>query len=165
MVFLFILIILVVLLITSKIRIEINNLRFSTNNVKNNLPIKQQHLNDKYNVKIKLQILGKITVLWFNINKHKIEKLKKKQRFKNIKMTNFKKHISVDKIKQWKNIINISIEKLKLNAEIGTDSTMLTTMIIPTISSIIAIILAKKKVKQENQYFQLKPIYNKRKYV
>lgn len=159
MVFLYVLLIIVILLITSKIRIEIDNFKFFSN-------IKQSHLNDKYNIKIKLQVLNKIPILWTNINKSKIQKLKEKEKFKNINLNfkDIKKDISLKNLKQNTSQINIEIKKFYLNTEIGTDSTMFTSMLISLLSSGIAIILASKKVKQENQNFQIKPIYNSRQF-
>ena len=150
MVFIFFVLIVFILLVTSKIRIEITNLKYISN-----------HLNDYFNIKINLQILGKLTVLCFNINKPKINKWKNNKKLKIFNMKGIKKHISIKKINQLKKIINFSIKKIKLKAEIGTDSTILTTMIIPTISSIIAILLAVIKVKYINQYFEVKPVYNR----
>ena len=159
MVFLFILLI-IILLITSKIKIEISNFEFTSKK------IKSSYLNDKYNIKIEFVILSKIPILWVNINKKKIQKLEESGKFKNININfkNVKKDISIKKIKQVQKQINIQIKKFNLKLELGTDSTILTSMIIPTISSIISIILARKRIEPSNSYLRIKPIYNKRKF-
>ena len=82
MVFLFVVLIVFILLVTSKIRIEITNLKYISN-----------HLNDYFNIKINLQILGKLTVLWFNINKPKINKWKNNKKLKIFNMKKIKKNI------------------------------------------------------------------------
>ena len=159
MVFLFILLI-IILLITSKIKIEISNFKFTSKK------IKSSYLNDKYNIKIEFVILSKIPILWVNINKKKIQKLEESGKFKNININfkDVKKDISIKKIKQVQKQINIQIKKFNLKLELGTDSTILTSMIIPTISSIISIILARKRIEPSNSYLRIKPIYNKRKF-
>ncbi|MBR3002360.1 MAG: hypothetical protein IKF38_02180 [Clostridia bacterium] len=174
MVFLFIFFLIIILLVTSKIRIEIENLKIlsktedilellikKSNKQKNNL-INPNYLNDKYTIKIKLQILSKLPIIWTNINKNKIQKMEKNEKIKRINenLKNTPKNISFKQFKQATNKINIDIKKFYLETEIGTENTILTTMIVPIISSFLAIIFTKKKVKQENQKYQIKPIYN-----
>ena len=169
LVFLFLLLI-ILLLITSKIRIEINNFKFSGEilNKKDVLDDlmekekKESYLNDNYNIKISLNVLIKIPILWININKKKIEKLKQNKKFKNIKFKNATKDIDIQQLKHAKEKINIKIKQFHLDAQIGTDSTIFTTMIIPLISSIISYILAKRHIKQKNFDFKIKPIFNMR---
>lgn len=163
MVFLFLLLI-TLLLVTSKIRIEIDNLRFR-GEILNKKEKNKSYLNNSYNIKISLNILSKIPILWININKDKIEKLKQNNKFKNIDFKNARKNIKVNDIKDIKNQINIKIKKFYLKVSIGTDSTMFTTFLIPIISSIISIILANKRIKQKNLYFKINPIFNMRKFI
>lgn len=160
MVFLFLLLI-ILLLITSKIRIKIDNLRFR-GELLNEKEKSKSYLNDNYNIKISLDVLSKIPILWINIDKKKIEKLKQKDRFKNIKFKNATKNIKIHQLKEVKEKINIRIKEFYLDTQIGTDSTIFTTMIIPLISSIISYILAKRHIKQKNFDFKIKPIFNMR---
>ena len=70
-----------------------------------------------------------------------------------------------DKVKVDKNFfkaikkINLKIEKLNLNMEIGTENATLTSVIVPAISTIIAIYLRKKIKNYENQTFIIQPVY------
>ena len=160
MVFLFLLLI-ILLLITSKIRIKIDNLRFR-GELLNEKEKSKSCLNDNYNIKISLDVLSEIPIVWVNIDKKKIEKLKQNDRFKNIKFKNATKNIKIYQLKDVKEKINIRIKEFYLDTQIGTDSTIFTTMIIPLVSFIISYMLAKKKIKQKNFNFKIKPIFNMR---
>ena len=76
LVFLFILIVFLLLIIFSKIRIEVINFKFSSQ--------WKRHINKDYKVIIKLCILSKIPILKINITKTKLEKLKIKLKIKDI---------------------------------------------------------------------------------
>ena len=76
MVFIFVLILIIVLLVFSRIRIEVINLKFSSQT--------KRHINKDYKVIIKLCILKKIPILKVNITKTKLEKMKIKEKIKNI---------------------------------------------------------------------------------
>lgn len=155
MVFLFVCLAIILLFVTSKIQIKIDNFKllFSSENVK------KIKLNEDYDIKIAFLIFCKLPILWININKNKIKKIKENGRY----FKGIRQDISLKHLKQIKNKINICVKKFYLKSSIGTDNTIFTTMIIPLISSAIAIILARKKVKQKNQNFQINPIYNSRK--
>ena len=56
--------------------------------------------------------------------------------------------------------LNIGIKKIKLYVDIGTENASLTSILVPALSTIIAIILHKKVKKFENQKFQIQPIYS-----
>ena len=165
MVFLFVLLILVFIffiLITSKIRISINNLQFNVNS-------KAKHLNDKYNVKIQLIIFNFLPILWVNINKKKVEKIKRngiKSKLQ-LKLQNkiksefsFKKiigNISKGKNKQIQEMLNLKINKFNLELNIGTDFMFLTNLLIPIISTGISTFLSKNNAKEK--YYRIMPIY------
>ena len=55
--------------------------------------------------------------------------------------------------------INISIKKIKLYIELGTENASLTSIIIPIVSTVIANIFYKKVENYKNQNFTIKPIY------
>lgn len=155
LVFLFIvltLILIILLLIYSKIGVEIINLKFSSQNIR--------HINKDYKIIIKLYILGKIPVLKLNITKTKLEKLKIKEKIKDfdLKLIEDKNKFDKNFFKAFKKI-NIGIEKVNLNIELGTENAVLTSIIVPAISTIIAIILRKKVKKFENQTFIINPVY------
>lgn len=149
MVFLFAFLLVLFILILSKIRIEINNLQF------NSKKIKCSHLNDDYKISIKLIILKVIPLIWVNIDKQKIEKIKQKQK---INFKNLNKKISKEKVKKLIEQIQIKNFYLKLN--FGTDFTLITSILIPVLSTIIATKLSKNSVNPEKQRFEIHPIYN-----
>lgn len=155
LVFLFIiltLILIILLLIYSKIGVEIINLRFSSQNIR--------HINKDYKIIIKLYILGKIPVLKLNITKTILEKLRLKDKIKDfdLKLIEDRNKFNKNFFKAFKKI-NIGIKKVNLNIEFGTENAIFTSVIVPVISTIIAIILRKKVKKFENQTFIINPVY------
>ena len=156
MVFLFYLIItliiIAILLLFSKIRIEIINFKFTSLN--------KRHINKEYKFVLKLYILGKIPILKINITKTKLEKQKIKEKLEKIDIKAIQNKIKIDKnfFKAIKKI-NMQVKKINLNMELGTENAMLTSVIVPAISTIIAIYLRKKIKNYENQTFIIQPVY------
>lgn len=152
MVFIFVLILIIVLLVFSRIRIEVINFKFSSQT--------QRHINKDYKVIIKLCILKKIPILKVNITKTKLEKMKIKEKIKNIdfKIIQNKNKFDKNAIKAIKKS-NININKINLNLEIGTENATLTSVIVPTISTILAILLSRKIENPKNQLFIIQPVY------
>lgn len=158
MVFLFYLIIFILLIIiflSSKIKIEVINLKFTS--------LDKNHINKEYKIILKLCILGKIPILKINITKTKLENKKVKEKLQKLNIDLFKGKNNIDKnfIKALKTR-NLQIEKINLNIEIGTENAMTTSIIVPAISTIIAIYLRKKVKNYENQIFIINPIYQNR---
>lgn len=152
MVFLFILIVFLLLITFSKIKIEVVNFKFSSE--------WRKHINKDYKVIIKLCILNKIPILKINITKTKLERLKLKEKIKDIDFKAIQDNNKFDKriFKALKKA-NIDIDFINLNVELGTENACLTSIIVPAISTFLAI-LFRKKVKQfENQTFIIKPVY------
>lgn len=136
----------------SKINIEINNLKFSSET--------KRHLNKNYNIIIRLYIFSIIPLLKVNITKTKMEKLKLKEKidkidFKAIRDKNQIDEKALEALKE----LNIDIQNIKLKIDLGTENASLTSIIIPIISTIIGIILSRKIKKIENQSFIIKPVY------
>ena len=155
MVFLFLLlgiILLGIILFFSKIRIEITNFRFSSQT--------QRHINKNYEINVKLYSLGLVPTLKINLTKTKLEKMKLKEKIKNIDVSMLEKRPSLDKEigKAIKNL-NMQIKNINLHMEIGTENATLTSIIVPAISTVIAIILRKTVKNFENQIFIIHPIY------
>ena len=152
MVFIFVLILIIVLLVFSRIRIEVINFKFSSQT--------QRHINKDYKVIIKLCILKKIPILKVNITKTKLEKMKIKEKIKNIdfKIIQNKNKFDKNDIKAIKKS-NININKINLNLEIGTENATLTSVIVPAISTILAILLSRKIENPKNQLFIIQPVY------
>ncbi len=156
MVFLFIVLFILltnILLIFSTIQIEIKNLKFNSQQ----LP---RHINKNYEIIIKLLLLKFIPILKVNITKNKLEKLKLKEKIKNFDFKIIQNNKQFDKkaLVIFKEL-NIDIQNIKLYVNIGTENASLTSILVPTISTIIAFILNKKIKKFENQIFKIQPIY------
>lgn len=100
LVFLFVLLIITIILIFSKIRIEAENFKISIPKVENKI------INDTFICKIKLIILGIIPIINLKIDREKVEKVKKSTRFNNmnLKIDNLGKKITKDSIKDAKQL-------------------------------------------------------------
>lgn len=140
------------MLVFSRIRIEVINFKFSSQT--------KRHINKDYKVIIKLCILKKIPILKVNITKTKLEKMKIKEKIKNIdfKIIQNKNKFDKNAIKAIKKS-NININKINLNLEIGTENATLTSVIVPAISTILAILLSRKIENPKNQLFIIQPVY------
>ena len=151
-VFLFILGSIILLLILSKIRIEIQNFEFTTQ--------KKQHINTTYKVTCKLEILYKIPIAKITITNPKIEKWNMKEKIKKINKEVLQNTNKIDKkVKKVIKHANIQYKKINLKIEIGTENACLTSFLIPAISTVIAIWLRKKIQDNKNQTFIIQPIY------
>lgn len=156
MVFLFILLTIIIVLIFSKIQVEIENFRL-------NLPKnKDKILNDTFFFKIKLVIFGTLPIINLKINREKLKKLENNLKDKKIKLDINKigKQITKENINYAKKL-QMHIEKIKLKINFGTENTILTSFMVPIISTIWSIVLTKKRVKEEKQRLEINPIYNK----
>ena len=161
MVFLLVLIIFLMILlifITSKIRFEIKRFEYSL--------VKKEHVNPKYKIQLSWFVFGKLPVIKIDIDKTKLDKLKMKE-----KIISVETEIIQGKKKIDKNILNvikkikIYVKKLELKIDIGTENAALTSMIIPALSSILAIFLRKKIKSKEEQFFIVTPIYKNQNYL
>lgn len=141
-----------IILFFSKIRIQIINFRFRSQT--------QRHINEDYKIVIKSYVLGFVPILKINITKAKLEKIKLKEKIKNIDLSYLEKNPSFNK-EVWKAIkkLNISIKNINLHVDLGTENASLTAILVPAISTIIAITLRKKIKNFENQIFMIHPIY------
>lgn len=155
MVFLFILLAVVIITVIftfAKIQIQIVNLKFYSQ--------KQRHINPDYKIIIRVLVLGKIPVFKINITKTKLEKLRLKERVKQIdwEILQNKNNFDKDLLKAIK-ILNLNIRKINLNIELGTENASLTSIIVPALSTVIAILLRKKIKNYEDQIFIIQPLY------
>ena len=119
-----------------------------------------RQLNKDYKIAIRWYILSKIPIMKFNINKTKMEKIKIKEKIRNIdfKILEEQGKIDVKKLKTLKEL-KMKIKSVNLNLEIGTENAALTSILVPVISTVIAIVLRKKVRKYENQIFIINPAY------
>lgn len=153
MVFLFILLTIIIVLIFSKIQVEIENFRLNLPKNKNKI------LNDTFLFKIKLVIFGTLPIINLKINREKLENNLKDKKIK-LDINKIGKQITKENINDAKKL-QMHIEKIKLKINFGTENTILTSFIVPIISTIWSIVLTKKRVKEEKQRLQINPIYNK----
>ncbi len=149
MVFLFILIgiiIVTIILAFSKIKIQIINFRFNSQS--------QRHINRDYQVIFCFNVLKVIPILKINITKTKLEKIKK------IDLTPLKENQSLDK-QIWQAIkkLDIVVKNINLQINIGTENARITSILVPIISTVIAIALRKKMKDDGKQKFNVYPIY------
>ena len=155
MVFLFICILILditLIIYFSNIQVEINNLKFSS--------VTREYINNDYKVLIKWRILSKIPIKKIIITQSKLEKINIKEKMKNIDLDKFKNSNIIDKknIKALKNL-NIEIEKLNFYIDIGTENAMLTAIIVPTISTLISVIINKNIKDYNDAKYIVNPIY------
>ena len=161
MVFLLVLIIFLMILlifITSKIRFEIKRFEYSL--------VKKEHVNPKYSIQFSWFVFGKLPVIKIDIDKTRFNKLKIKEKFINIET-----EIIQGKKKIDRNILDIIrktklyVKELSLRIDIGTENAALTSLIIPALSSILAIFLRKNIKFKEEQFFIITPIYQNQNYL
>lgn len=157
MVFIFILLailLVTIILMFSKINIQITNFQFSSITVNN------RYINKDYKFTIRLYVLGKIPIIKVNITKTKLEKLRLKEKFEQIDIEKIQREEIFNKkfIKVVRNL-NLEIKSIKLKIELGTENACLTSIIVPAISTIIAVLIRNRITKYENQTFIVNPVY------
>lgn len=154
MVFLFILIsigIFFILLVNSKIQIQIINFKFSSQNI--------MHINSDYKIIIKLLILKKIPIFKVSITKNKLEKVKLKEKVQQVNWQKLQStNLDKDTLKAIKEL-KLDIKNINLNIELGTENACFTSILVPAISTAISIWLGRKIKNYENQIFIIKPVY------
>ena len=148
------------MIVLSKIIIEIDNLKFTSQN--------SEHINTNYKIIIKLKEFGLIPIFQKVYDKNKIEKINKKldigKRIKKLDLNKVIESVKEDK-KLNKNVLKIFIKemfeiiKINLRVEIGTEDAALTAIIIGILSTIISIMI-RKKIKNVNvQRYKIIPKY------
>lgn len=169
-VLLFVLII-VFLIMSMKIKIKIQDIQYNSHkHIQENIYKEKEktHFNSNYNFTIILYTLNIIPIFKIKITKKTLDKLNRKTHIKQkieekineeelIKLEE-KYNLKKDFMKIIKNI-KISIEEIDLKIEIGTENAILTSFIVPTISTILAILIVNSKNNIENKKFKITPIY------
>ena len=157
MVFLFIILMIIIMFITLKIKFEIQNLKISTN--------EKPHLNKKYQIKIVIYTLGFIPILKIKLNNKKIKKIINNQKIKEkikqqeTKIIENKANIDKELIISLKNI-KTEVKEINLKIRIGTENASLTAFTIPVIRTFIAMFLSKQiKKYNDKQVFLVEPVY------
>ncbi|MBO4293039.1 MAG: hypothetical protein J5881_01435 [Clostridia bacterium] len=174
MVFFCIILILFIVVLTLKIKIEIHNVNFTIHEpekntvCENNDGVKTKNkyskifkIKNNYKIKISFKVICFLQIFSTKITSEKVDKIRKKLDIKS-HLKSFDKEKSLINIREV--VGNFTIKEFYLKSQIGLDSIMTLTYIIPILSTIIAIILASKKVRRKNQFYQIEPIYNRRKF-
>lgn len=153
MVFLFVLVAIILILLFSKIRFEVDNFIFASNK-------QPRHINKNYKFVLKICILYKIPIMKVNITKNKLEKLKLKEKFKNIDFNTISNNKDFNKkILRAKKVLNIEIKKIDLKINLGTENASVTPFIIVFLSMFISILFKNKVKNYKNQNFTINPVY------
>ena len=144
--------------LTSKLDIRIINLIIDSQ--------RKKHINDRYEIIIKLKIFENIPILKFTLNKNKVKKIQQSLKM-NEKVKQLEKDILENKNKFDKKMVqglkefskNIYIEKLDLEIEFGTENAFLTSMLVAFFSSILSIVFSKIRVREKNIVYEIEPVY------
>jgi len=161
LVFLFVLVallIILLILVFSKIQIQLLNFELSS--------INKIHVNPTYEGELKWYIFSKIPIIKIKLNKNNIKKFKLKEKFIDfdIKIWEERKKFDKDFFKIIRKL-KFYIKQLNLKIDIGTENAALTSIIVPIISSVIALFLRNKIRTNEEQYFMIQPIYKNQNYL
>ena len=162
MVFLFILLIFfisIIVIMTSKIEIKIENLIITSQTKK--------HINDKYKIIIKMYVFNKIPIIKITLTENKLKKIYTKLKMKE-KIRKFEEEIYINKDKFDLKLLNaikefnkcIKIVDLKLKIQLGTENAFLTSILVAIISSIMSITISKKAMREDKIFYNVEPIYN-----
>ena len=94
---------------------------------------------------VKLCVFGFIPIFKMNITKTKLEKMKLKEKIKDFNFQELKDNRKLDqKILTVIKNIDIGIKEFELYVDIGTENASLTAILVPVISTVIAVVLHKK---------------------
>ena len=151
MVFLFIILSLIILLVTSKIRVEVEEFKFLSK-----MPKKRR---TNYRLVLKLCILSKVPIIKIRLNKEKITKLKNKGIFRNVGIKEIEKDLNPENLPKILKENKVDIKKLKLKMELGTENASLTAILVPIISTLISFVIRLKIKEYKNQSFIIKPLF------
>ena len=162
LVFLFILLailILALVFVTSKIEIRIVNLVVDSQS--------KNYIGNKYEIIIKLKILGNIPIIKIKLTKNKLQKiyknLKMKEKIKKLEediYTN-KDKIDLKLIELAKEIKkSIDVDYLNLVIKLGTENAFTTAIIVAIISTIISVLVSNQKIEENELMYKIEPIYN-----
>lgn len=151
---LIILAILVTILLFSEFKINIKNIKVSTEKIKGRV------LGENYSIIVSWNILKKLPILKINITKEKLEELNLQNKIKKIDITKIKfKGFDKKKIKEAQKY-KPQIEYINLYMDIGLDNAVLTSYIVAIISTIFGITLKQQLAHSKENRFIINPIYS-----
>ena len=162
MVFLFILLailILALVFVTSKIEIKIINLIVDSQS--------KDYISNKYEIIIKLKILGNIPIIKIKLTKNKLQKIYKNLKMKE-KIKKLEEDIYTNKDKIDLKLIelakelkkSIDVDYLNLVVKLGTENAFTTAIIVAIISTIISVLVSNQKIEENEIMYKIEPIYN-----
>lgn len=157
MFFLLLIIVLLTLLLLiafSRIKINIKNIKFTS------YKVEERHLQENYDIEVKLYVLKFLRILKINITKEKLEKLKLENKIKKLEKKLILKDVKFDvNIFDVLKKLKIIFEELNLKIKIGTENSALTSIIFGIISGIIPFVFKNQIKDIERQKIDIKPIY------
>ena len=157
MFFLLLIIVLLTLLFLiafSRIKINIKNIKFTS------YKVEERHLQENYDIEVKLYVLKFLRILKIKITKEKLEKLKLENKIKKLEKKLILKDVKFDvNVFDFLKNLKIIFEELNLKVEIGTENSALTSIIFGIVSGIIPFVLRNQIKNIEKQKIDIKPIY------
>ena len=148
---LFLIILLCIILILSNIKIKIDNLELMSG----------KKINHNYKAEISLELFGKIKWINLKLNEKKIKRIFTKMHFDKIDIKELEKNLKLVDIKEVFNI-KPKISYMDLKLKIGVDEVIITTYLVPIISTFLSILLpyvVEKENKNKVKY-KIEPVYN-----
>ena len=156
MFFLFIIFIIIfvstILILFTSIEIHLKNLKFSS------VKVQEKHLNKDCKIIVHLNLFDKINLIKIDLTKIKSKKnsLQKGLYQLQEKITNNKNKINLKLLKALK---YSEIKNFNLKVKIGIEDAAVNAILVGIISTILSISLRKIKEKEDNAYWEIKPIY------
>ena len=141
---------LIIIIHTSRVGIEVQNLIIDTEQPQG------KKINEESKINVYILIFGKIKIFKNNVKNMKRPDFKIKNKNIDIKILQ-DKDLKIDYKSLLKNI-DLDIEKIDLNAQIGTEDAVLTAILVGIISSILGILIKKPK-------YQVIPIYTNKNFI
>ncbi len=147
----FLLLFLVLLVLSMTFKIKIKNLKYQS---------EPPHICKDYKIFFYVCVLNKIPIFRLSFTKEKIEKINQEFQIKEKIIPEIEKEKSIQKdLKEILENIKLETEKLDLEVELGTENVILTSFLIPAVSTILTILLQKTKCKPNKQKFKVQPVY------
>jgi hypothetical protein len=158
MIIVFLLMLFIIVITLSTINICVQNVDISKENL--------QKINYDYLVFIKLKFLNKIDILKIKINPERINKInskfKIKEKMEQANLKKLKKDLpNKNEFKDMYKKLNVKLEEIHLNLELGTYNCIITSALITILSSVFGIVLSKFIYNYDSKKHQYKmmPIY------
>lgn len=144
----------ILLILTLKIKIEIKNIKFDSVKKVN------RYLAPDYQIKISFYGFLKIKMFSISLTKTKFEKLKLKETMQKIdfKAIQDKNYFDLKMLKDFKKL-KIRTNQIDLQIAIGTENAALTSILVTILATVLAVLLQKTVQNYEEQKFKVEPIY------